>query len=171
MADETPGQTPEGRLIEKAAKASGRSIRALAANAGMSDTRWRQVVRGYQQNSSGITIEARATPQTLARMAISAGVTPGELEEAGREDAAEQQRRILNQMATDSVAPLPVGAPGQQSDEIDMIVASNMTAREKLLRIRQVLELRAQADADELRTAGQQQAPADEAGARVEQQG
>ena len=58
-------------------------------------------------------------------------------------------------------------------DEIDLIVASNMPAREKLLRIRQVLELRAQVEA-ELRemagdgTAEHEEAPAADAGASGE---
>lgn len=133
----------------------------------MSDTRWRQVVRGYQTGTDGQVVPARAGAQTLARMAIAAGLTPGNLEDAGRPDAAEQQRRIMNQMTHDSVVPLPVNATGDQPDVIDMIYASQtMPTREKLLRIQQVIQLRRQAELEEQAARTQQEAPA-EAGAEV----
>jgi hypothetical protein len=185
MADENPGPTPEGRLIEQAAKASGRSIRQLAANAGMSDTRWRQVVRGWQENSAGKVIEARASDEMLARMAYVVGLEPGQLTQAGRPDAAKalgRYRRLLpdgSSFLTDrgfggelvirerdgTTTYARVGAPAHpgagQPDEIDLIYASSMSAREKLVRIRQVLELRAQAEAEEAQQ--REKAPAAEA--------
>jgi hypothetical protein len=151
MGHTTPGQTPEGRLIEQAAKYSGQSARALAANAGMSDTRWRQVVRGWQPGADGNQVEARASAVTLARMALAVGVTAQQLTTAGRSDAAQQLERIEAELQTgSSVVPLPAtGAPGQGPDEIDMIYASNsMSAAQKLNAIRKVLLLRAQAEAE-----------------------
>lgn len=188
MAQETPGPTPEGRLIEEAAKASGRSTRQLAANAGMSDTRWRQVVRGWQENAAGKVIEARASDEALARMAYVVKVEPGQLIEAGREGAAEalkRYKRLLPASSTflaerglggelvirdkdDTITFARVGPPpAGELDEIDLIYASRMSPREKLLRIRQVLELRALAEAEEAQA--REKAPAEEAGAEPQE--
>jgi DNA-binding transcriptional regulator YdaS (Cro superfamily) len=164
MAQEVPGQTPEGRLIEEAARATGRSIRALAANAGMSDTRWRQVIRGHQQGSTGRTIEARASATALARMAIAVDVDPEQLADVGRPDAAEEQRRILE-------SPRGAGVPsyhpvGPDSSEIELINASTtMTTREKLQAIQIVLRLRAELEAET--RAQHSEAPARDAGAEM----
>lgn len=141
MAQETPGPTPEGSLIGEAAKASGRSIRQLAANAGISDTRWRQITRGWQENAKGKVIEARASDTALARMALVLELTPEDLVTVGRRDAAQELTRLLH-------GRLAVMEP-RRADEIDLIYASKMSAREKLLRIRQVLELRVLAEAEE----------------------
>jgi hypothetical protein len=167
MAQETPGQTPEGRLIEEAAKATGRSIRALAANAGMSDTRWRQVIRGHQQGPGGRTIEARASATALARMAIAVKVDPEQLEEVGRGDAADEQRRILEVMQRDSIAPLNAGVSHSPvSSAIEMIYASpSMTNRQKLQAIAKVLRLESELAAEE--ATQRDAAPANNAGAEV----
>lgn len=141
MARDNPEQTPEGKLIEEAAKASGRSARQLAANAGMSDTRWRQVVRGQQPGPKGDPIAVKAPSLTLARMAQATGVSAEQLEEVGRDDAA----TALRGLSVSSSGPGGFAdAPG---DEIDMIYASrSMTAEEKLRAIRKVLHLRAQVE-------------------------
>jgi hypothetical protein len=183
MALWTGDQPPEGRLIEEAAKASGRSTRFLAANAHMSDTRWRQIIRGWQPSPEGERA-VHAPPLTLARMAWAVGLDSDALEKVGRADAAgilvDLQRRFPhnwqrlplpettvddNAGLTDTVSAqlIPTVRPGGP-DEIDLIYASQqMSAREKLLRIRQVLELRAQAEAEETRM--HEAAPADPAGA------
>ena len=196
MVEETPGPTPEGRLIEEAAKADRRSIRQLAANAGMSDTRWGQITRGWQRNSAGKVIPARASDEMLARMALVLELTPEDLVTVGRKDAAQELTRLLERPAVMELDVVPaisedgkaVWVPAdnvltlrrdihdqltvgdhahatvtRRADEIDLIYASKMSPREKLLRIRQVLELRVLAEAEE---AGErEQAPAEEAGA------
>lgn len=151
MGQTTPGQTPEGRLIEKAATYSGLSARALAANAGMSDTRWRQVIRGWQPGANGVQVEARASSVTLARMALAVGVKAEQLAEVGRDDAAQQLERIQAELQSgSSLAPLPAtGSPDAAADEIELIYASNMSARRRLELIRKVLRLRAEAEAEE----------------------
>lgn len=169
-------------MIEEAAKASGRSVRSLAANAGISDTRWRQVVKGWQPGPGGDPIPVRAPALTLARMAWAVGADGIALAEAGRVDAADLLDKLQAGSAGSGI-PMPAAGggvdfvysnnvvvdtnvflhPHHGADEIDMIYASNMPAREKLLRIRQVLELRAKADAEEAQTHGK--APAEPAGA------
>lgn len=180
MAHETPRQTREGSLIESAARASGRSIRQLAANAGISDTRWRHIVRGWQPAPGGSQSPVNAPASTLARMAHAAGVTPEALAETGRTDAADLLVRMNEDSAGTALggAALNVtftavagGARGDDPDEIDMIVDSTMSPERKLRAIRQVLLLRAQAQAEqaEARAQARQEAPAADAEASVEQ--
>jgi hypothetical protein len=130
---------------------AGRSVRQLAKAAGMSEARWRQILKG-EMSVSGQTVEVVAPADTLARMGYVLQTPPNAFRRAGREDAAKALERIVAAAERGSSAvPLPVtGATGDQADEIDMIYASTtMSAKEKLLRIRQVLQLRAQAEADE----------------------
>ena len=91
-----PAMPAEGRLIDAALKAAvpKLSMRRAAEAAGMSDGRWRQIVKGYQGTGSG-RIPVVAPADTLARMALVVGVTPDELDGAGRSDAAESLRHVL----------------------------------------------------------------------------
>jgi hypothetical protein len=150
MTTELPGQRPEGKLIQDALKTDGRSIRQVAALAGISDARWRQLVKGSLNVGSDHVTEQVAPPATLARMAYVVGVTPGQLTKAGRKDAA----AILVQLQQDaldggSAVPLPATAAGDQADEIDLVYASKtMSAEQKLKAIRQILLLRKQAETE-----------------------
>lgn len=160
MTDELPPQRPEGKLIEAAAEADGRSIRKLATAAGLSDARWRQIVKGNQSVGSGRFNEVVAPAATLARMAYALGVAPEQLDEVGREDAAAALTRLIFEAQNGvNVLPLPASASaGPARDEIEMIYASRtMTAQEKLDAIRMVLHLRAQIDAE----VGQEEAGAE----------
>ena len=88
-----PEQPPEGRLIHDAADHLDLSIREAAKRAGISYGRWRQIVTGYQNVSPGSFAPVHAPAKTLAKMARVVGVTPEQLTEAGRDDAAEFLRR------------------------------------------------------------------------------
>lgn len=94
---ENPDQPPEARLIDAAQKAAvpPQSMRRAAEAAGISDGRWRQIVKGYQSTGTG-RIPVVAPDDTLARMAIAVGVTPDELAETGRTAAADVQRALLD---------------------------------------------------------------------------
>lgn len=92
--NERPDQPDEGRLIGLAQKRSTLSARKAAAAAGLSEGRWRQIVSGYQTVSAGVYAPVRAPAETLARMAKVVGVTPEQLEQAGRPDAADELRAI-----------------------------------------------------------------------------
>lgn len=81
-------QRPEGALIEKALRMKGLSARQAATDAGMSDARWRQIVSGYQ-SISGQLVPVVGPDETIARMARVVDVTPDQLREAGRPDAAD----------------------------------------------------------------------------------
>ena len=106
--DHRPDQPPEGKLIEAAARDLDLSIREAARRAGISYGRWRQITSGYQNVSPGSYAEVRAPAKTLARMAAVVNVTPGQLTEAGREDAA----RIL----AETPAAIPVPGPALVPD-------------------------------------------------------
>lgn len=109
-------------------------------------------------------IEARASATALARMAIAVGVTPEQLADVGRGDAADEQRRIA--AATEQASA--VSTAGSGIDEIELIDASTtMSARQKLHLIRKVLQLRAQAEREETPT--QPEAPTSNAGTSHEQ--
>jgi hypothetical protein len=91
--DQRPEQPPEGKLIEDAASQLSLSIREAARRAGISYGRWRQIVQGYQNVSVGSYASVRAPARTLARMATAVGVTPEQMEAAGRVDVADAMRR------------------------------------------------------------------------------
>jgi transcriptional regulator with XRE-family HTH domain len=86
MADPQP--PPEAELIARYRETAPRkSIRQAAVEAGISDTRWRQIETG-RRTFRGQAFPETAPPEILARMAQAVGVPPAELEEAGRADAA-----------------------------------------------------------------------------------
>lgn len=87
---EHPPQPAEGALIKRAARVAGMSTRQLAAKAGISDTRWRQLVNGYVPLGGGRFTPAVAPAATLAQMARAVGVTSDQLRTAGRADAADE---------------------------------------------------------------------------------
>ncbi len=90
-----PPQRPEGKVIADAAEQIGTSVRQLAAKAGISDTRWRQIVSGTQPTGRGQYLEIIAPAKTLARMAQAVELGPEDLEAAGRSDAADELRRLI----------------------------------------------------------------------------
>lgn len=92
--DSRPEPPPEGELIAAALKRAGLSTRAAAKRAGMSDNRWHQIVKGFQTVSAGVHAPVRGPAETVARMAQVVGVTPEQLAEAGRDDAAEALRTL-----------------------------------------------------------------------------
>lgn len=96
---EHPKQLPEGALIADALKRSRLSARKAAGRAGMSEGRWRQIVKGYQTVSAGTHAPVRGPAETVARMAEVVGVTPEQLEQADRADAADELRTLLDARA------------------------------------------------------------------------
>lgn len=149
MTTELPGQRPEGKLLQDALRADGRSIRQVAKLAGISDARWRQLVKGSLSVGGEHTTEQVAPPATLARMAYVVGVTPDQLTQVGREDAAALLVKL--QQSADSgtsVLPLTSTVDGSPADEIDLIYDSaSMTDEQKIRAIQQVLRLRANVEA------------------------
>lgn len=87
---------PEGVLIDELRDAHRPrlSVRKAAEQAGISEGRWRQIVKGYQQVTSDVRAPVRAPADTLARMAKVVGATPEQLRNANREDAAEELQAL-----------------------------------------------------------------------------
>lgn len=92
--NERPEQPREGRLIAVAQKRARLSGRKAADRAGMSEGHWRAIVSGSRSISAGVWVPVHAPAATLARMAQVVGVTPDQLADAGRADAAEELRAL-----------------------------------------------------------------------------
>ena len=121
--DTRPEQPPEGRLIDDAADRLDLSIREAAKRAGISYGRWRQIVTGYQNVSPGVFAAVHAPAKTLAKMARVVGVTPPQLTEAGREDAA----AILAELTQpEPAAPEPNRA--SHSDDAEAVTSAVVIA-------------------------------------------
>lgn len=154
-------QRPESKLIQDALAADGRSIRQVAPLAGITEARWRQLIKG-SMTMGGNVVEQTAPAATLARMALVLGLTAADLAKAGRPDAAVQLESLLEGERRGPSAARPQAAPtaGNQSDEIALIYASRtMSAKQKLEAIRKVLELRRQVEEEEAQPAAE--APVD----------
>ncbi|MGY5033248.1 hypothetical protein ACWC9U_20615 [Streptomyces sp. 900116325] len=110
-----PNPPLEAALIAAALKNARISARKAAGLAGLSDARWRQIVSGYQ-SVSGSYVAVRAPADTLARMAQVVGVTPEELRNAGREDAAAELDEL-------GAPPTPRPSAGTYAPPIDAVTA------------------------------------------------
>jgi hypothetical protein len=84
-----PSPPPWGVVLTKALADAQLSAREASRRAGISEGRWRQIASGYQVVSSGVYAPVHGPAETLAKMAAVAGVTPAQLTDAGRPDAAE----------------------------------------------------------------------------------
>lgn len=81
---EKPDQPPEGRLIQEALKKTGMSARKAADAAGISDSRWRHIVNGYQPAGRGEFVRVVGPADTVARMARVVGVMPIDMRMRGK---------------------------------------------------------------------------------------
>lgn len=111
-----PEQPPEARLLEAARKRAKLSGRAAAERAGISEGRWRQIESGYQTVRAGIQVPATAPAETLAQMALAMGLTPDDLAEVGRADAAEELREL------GPAAPAALDAMEADIEEVQVIL-------------------------------------------------
>lgn len=102
---EHPATPPEGKLIRSALAAQGISQREAARRAGISETRWRQIVSGYQA-VGGEKATFRSPDDTLARMAFVVAVSPDALQGAGRPEAAKALRELVAEQEAEA-GPLP----------------------------------------------------------------
>jgi hypothetical protein len=94
-------------LIQRAVERRQASVRRLAAMAGISEGRWRQIVNGYQSVGRGDYAAVTAPALTLARMARTVGVDSDALRAVGRADAADELDRL---------EPEPAATVGRAAD-------------------------------------------------------
>lgn len=112
-----PEAPPEGTLLKRALVTMRISQREAARRSGISETRWRQLVSGYQVVSRE-KVPVRSPDDTLARMARAVGVTAEQLEEAGRGGAAAVLRDTEAEAAAAPAGDADAGAgPGSRVDE------------------------------------------------------
>ena len=98
-----PGAPPEAQLIAqlREAKVPVMSMREAARRAaqiapnGFSVATWTQNEQGYRKVTDGVVIPIRATDERLAYMALVVGAAPGQLETAGRPEAAVILKKLL----------------------------------------------------------------------------
>lgn len=117
-----PEPPPEATLIRVAREAIRVKVSAAASAAGMSPQRWSQVERGYQRRL-GRYLRVSAPPATVAHMAHAVAVAPGQLEDAGRADAAEILRYILRRAPEEPVTPPPPPEKPLTPDEEHQVAA------------------------------------------------
>src|SRR5580704_5089997 len=132
-----PQAPPWGTLISAALAREGLSARAAARRAGLSEGRWRQIAGGYQVVSPGVYAPVRGPAATLAKMAAVAGVTPGQLREAGRADAgrelelARQQQRSHGEEMLERVRALDASQARELLATIAMQLGVRLSASDE----------------------------------------
>lgn len=108
----TGTQPPESELIERLRKDATPklSMREAARRAGISDGRWRQIIKGFKQETADVRVPVKGPADTIARMAQVVGATVDQLRDAGRDDAAAELDRLLNAPESDTLRLLRVRA-------------------------------------------------------------
>ncbi|MFD4830220.1 helix-turn-helix domain-containing protein [Streptomyces uncialis] len=142
MTSSPPQPTREGQLLKAALENRRLSARKAAKAAGISEGRWRQIVNGYQTPSKGVHVPAIGSTDTIARMAQVVGVTPEQLEEAGREDSAAALRGLLEARARTELPETltSVLEPYQLRTILSLLDDKPRTKREKALLLRLLAE-------------------------------
>lgn len=142
MATDLPGPTPEGQLIKRVRESLQPrvTVAEAAQRAGISAEMWGHIERGHRSAGRGAgRVPVKAKRPTLARMAFEIGVSAEDLEEAGREDAAEVLRQMLDSRpAEQTVMEVPVDR-GRMLLEVD----PELSEEERELVRRQAKELAA----------------------------
>lgn len=119
---EHPSAQPEGLLIKAALDASPLSQRQAAKRADISETWWRNIVSGYQ-SISGVPAPLVGSSDTVARMAHVVGVSPAQLETAGRGDAAQSLRAIEAAARKAAATALPAGGQARVDERWPLVEA------------------------------------------------
>lgn len=133
-----PEQRREGALIAEGLKRTRLSQRKAAERAGISEVRFRAIMHGYQTVAAGQYIAVKGPSDTVARIAQVLGITPEQLDEAERPDAAEDLRTLLRDQPGKAT-----GVPQEPGEEDDGVLAAIETALDRLVAARQA-ELREQ---------------------------
>lgn len=157
MAERRPEPTPEGALIRRAMIRKGVNAPDVADQAGITAGRWRHIVNGAQPLGGGKYNRVVAPAATLARMARAVDVTPEQLEQAGRRDAAEVLRDLLASQQPNSATAFTDPATGEVYEEqwerdIWDLTSLDMAERRKL--IYYARSERARTEAEQRRAAG-----------------
>jgi hypothetical protein len=117
--DDSAEPPPEAAVIEQRRATLGMSIADAAKTASMSESRWRQITKGFQQATPDTRIPVTAPARTLARMARAVGVTAEQLDTAGRTDAADILRAPPPENLGAALARLIPHQPAPPADQLD----------------------------------------------------
>jgi transcriptional regulator with XRE-family HTH domain len=98
------------RTIESYRKAEGVSVRSAAKKAGLSEGRWRQIAKGYQQATKEVRVPVNAPTETLVRMALALHMSPYYFERVV-DDSEEGRAASVFLTALKAAIPKPVGSP------------------------------------------------------------
>jgi hypothetical protein len=90
MSTPEPPPAPEGALIRQARQAIPLTLREVTEDTGIGGRIWGAVERGYRGGQEPFTADAAL----LAYMARKVGVTPEQLDQAGRPDAGTHLRNL-----------------------------------------------------------------------------
>jgi hypothetical protein len=113
--------TPLGELLEHAReKVLHISARQAAARAGISGTRWRQVVTGIAWRGGEAT-PVRSTARTVVAMALAVEVDPAEALKAAGIDATSEAVQAIVRDARTPKEPAAAGARPGLAEEIERI--------------------------------------------------
>lgn len=117
--------SPAALLIAKVRRGAGTSVRAAARDIGLSEGRWRQIEKGYQQVTADVRAPVNTPPDTLARMAASLRIAPEQLRVVGAGEVADLVEHIRDrgpQYDIDWSDPQRVGdAIGEFHDRIELL--------------------------------------------------
>jgi transcriptional regulator with XRE-family HTH domain len=114
---EQPDQSPEGELISQVMAREGLTIRGLARDLKMSDTRIGQIVRGYQTLKADTFFAVRGPTKTVARIAELLKIDPADFDGAGRSDVADLMRKWAKADASHVQAPVTTPPTTERSDD------------------------------------------------------
>lgn len=138
---------PEGVALEQARRRAGLSQNEAGRKAGISGTRWRQIVSGVQPSGGG-QIPVTGNARTVARMAWAVGLAPEELDEAGRDDAASELRDLLAEHPElrelrAEISALMAELPPKRRARLERLIAEEEAELERLRveRLRRLKEL------------------------------
>jgi len=145
--------TPLGELLEEARKTVLHlSAREAARRAGVSESRWRQVVTGVQ-TKAGATVPVRPTARTVVAMALAVQVDPAiALDKAG---LAVSDTGLAAMLASNRATPGSYpSAPGDRPElqaEIQRIQDLRLPAATRLAMLRALITLHAEVEEEQER--------------------
>jgi hypothetical protein len=144
MPDQDQDLTPLGKLLEHArSEVLHLSAREAARRAGISPTRWSQVVTGHAWRG-GVRMPIRSTMRTVVAMALAVQVDPAEaLEVAGMPASPQAIEAVVSdlQARRDPPAEEPPDT-GSLVDEIERIKnLRGISPKDKIRMVRAIVDL------------------------------
>jgi hypothetical protein len=144
MSDQDQDLTPLGKLLEHArSEVLHLSAREAARRAGISPTRWSQVVTGHAWRG-GVRTPIRSTMRTVVAMALAVQVDPAEaLEVAGMPATPQAIEAVVSDLQARRDAPAATAPEGGSLvDEIERIKnLRGVSPKDKIRMVRAIVDL------------------------------